>query len=119
MSARAVAKNAPLSAQKVRLVADLVRNRTVNEAVDLLHYNGNRASHIVGRLLKSAVANAEELDATEAWHEGADLDPDALFVKKIFVDEGVTMKRIRPRARGMAFRVLRRRCHITLEVDDR
>jgi len=119
MSARAVVKNAPMSAQKVRLVADLVRRKPVNVAQDLLHYNGNRASHIVGRLLKSAVANAGELDANEAWHDGADLDTDALYVSRIVVDEGVTMKRIRPRARGMAFRILRRRCHITIEVDDR
>ena len=119
MSARAVAKNAPLSAQKARLVADLVRNKTVDQAQDMLHYNGNRASHIIGKLLSSAVANASELDANEAWHDGEDLDSAALFVKRIVGDEGVTMKRIRPRARGMAYRILRRRCHITLEVDDR
>jgi len=70
------------------LVADLVRNKSVEQAQDMLHYNGNRASHIIGRLLNSAVANAAELDANEAWHEGAELDSDALFVKRIVVDEG-------------------------------
>lgn len=119
MSARANVKNAALSAQKARLVADMVRNMKVERARDILAFSPKVGARVIGKLLDSAVANARDLERNEKWHDGSDLNADALFVKTITVDEGVTMKRIRPRARGMAFAILRRRCHIAVELDDR
>lgn len=119
MSARAIVRNASLSAQKARLVADMVRNRKVEQALDILAFSPKMGARVIGKLLKSAVANARDLEKNENWHGGSDLNADALFVKTITVDEGITMKRIRPRARGMAYGILRRRCHIFIEVDDR
>jgi large subunit ribosomal protein L22 len=100
-------------------VADLVRNRTIAEATDILAFSPTRSARVIAKVLASAVANAGDLARNEKWHDGGDLDEDRLFVKRICVDEGVRAKRIRPRARGMAYRVLRRHCHITVEVDDR
>ncbi|MBM3214935.1 50S ribosomal protein L22 [Candidatus Poribacteria bacterium] len=117
--ARAILRNAPISAQKARLVADLVRRQPVEQALDTLRFSPKSGAKIIGKLLDSAVANAHQLARDEQWHEGSDLDADSLFIKTIFVDEGITMKRIRPRARGMAYGILRRRCHITVEIDDR
>jgi large subunit ribosomal protein L22 len=119
MSAKATMKNAPLSAQKARLVADMVRNMNVERALDILAFSPKAGARAIGKLLDSAVANARDLEKNEKWHGGSDLNADALFIKRITVDEGITMKRIRPRARGMAYSILRRRCHIAVEVDDR
>ena len=119
MSARAILRNAPFSAQKARLVADMVRGKSVVEARDILMFSPKRAARAIAKLLNSAVANAQELAMNEQWHDGEELQEEELFIKRIVVDEGVRLKRIRPRARGMAYRIIRRRCHITLEVDDR
>lgn len=119
MSARAVVRNAPLSAQKARLVAEMVRHKKVDHALDILAFCPKRGARVIRKLLESAVANAKELEKNEKWHGGSDLNAEALFVKRITVDEGITLKRIRPRARGMAYGILRRRCHIAVEVDDR
>ena len=100
-------KGARLSAQKVRLVADQIRGKHVEEALNTLSFSPKKAAHVVKKVLESAIANAEH-------NEGADVDD--LKVTTVFVDEGMTMKRIRPRAKGRADRIFKRTCHITLKV---
>ncbi|HIF87966.1 MAG TPA: 50S ribosomal protein L22 [Gammaproteobacteria bacterium] len=102
-------KGARLSAQKARLVADQVRGRAVEEALELLTYSPKKGAVIIKKLLNSAIANAEH-------NEGADVDE--LKISTICVDEGITMKRIKPRAKGRADRILKRSCHITITVAD-
>ncbi len=109
MEVAARLKGAQISAQKVRLVADQVRGMRVEEALGLLEFSTKKAAHIVKKVLDSAIANAEN-------NEGADVDE--LKVSSIFVDEGMTMKRLRPRAKGRADRILKRSCHITIKVAD-
>jgi large subunit ribosomal protein L22 len=109
MEVAARLKGAQISAQKVRLVADQVRGMRVEEALGVLEYSTKKAARIVKKVLDSAIANAEN-------NEGADVDE--LKVSSIFVDEGMTMKRLRPRAKGRADRILKRSCHITIKVAD-
>jgi large subunit ribosomal protein L22 len=109
MEVAARLKGAQISAQKVRLIADQVRGMRVEEALGLLEFSTKKAAHMVKKLLDSAIANAEN-------NEGADVDE--LKVSSIFVDEGMTMKRLRPRAKGRADRILKRSCHITIKVAD-
>jgi large subunit ribosomal protein L22 len=109
MEVAARLKGAQISAQKVRLIADQVRGMRVEDALGLLEFSTKKAAHMVKKLLDSAIANAEN-------NEGADVDE--LKVSSIFVDEGMTMKRLRPRAKGRADRILKRSCHITIKVAD-
>jgi large subunit ribosomal protein L22 len=102
-------KGARLSAQKARLVADQVRGKSVEDALELLSYSSKKAAAIIKKILDSAIANAEH-------NEGADVDE--LKISTICVDEGMTMKRIMPRAKGRADRILKRSCHITITVAD-
>ena len=109
MEVAARLKGARISAQKARLVADQVRGKGVEDALDMLSYSNKKAAQIIKKVLDSAIANAEN-------NEGADVDE--LKVSSIFVDEGMTMKRIRPRAKGRADRIFKRTCHITVAVSD-
>ncbi|MBA6414122.1 50S ribosomal protein L22 [Parahaliea sp. F7430] len=109
MEVAARLKGARISAQKARLVADQVRGLPVETALSLLEFSPKKAAHIVKKVLDSAIANAEN-------NEGADVDE--LKVSSIFVDEGMTMKRLSPRAKGRADRILKRSCHITVKVAD-
>ena len=109
MEVAARLKGARISAQKARLVADQVRGKPVEEALNLLEFSNKKAAHIVKKVLDSAIANAEN-------NEGADVDE--LKVSTVFDDEGMTMKRLRPRAKGRADRILKRSCHITVKVAD-
>ncbi len=109
MEVAARLKGARISAQKARLVADQVRGKPVEEALNLLEFSNKKAAHIVKKVLDSAIANAEN-------NEGADVDE--LKVSTVFVDEGMTLKRLRPRAKGRADRILKRTCHITVKVAD-
>jgi large subunit ribosomal protein L22 len=109
MEVSAKLRGARISAQKARLVADQVRGMPVEEALSLLEFSTKKAAHMVRKLLNSAIANAENND-------GADVDE--LRVSTIFVDEGLTMKRMRPRAKGRGDRILKRTCHITVKVAD-
>ncbi len=109
MEVHAKLKGARLSAQKARLVADQIRGKQVGEALDILGFSTKKGAHIVKKVLESAIANAEN-------NEGADVDE--LSISRIFVDEGVTMKRIKPRAKGRADRIFKRTCHITVAVAD-
>ncbi len=110
METYAKLRNAKISAQKVRLVVDQIRGLPVERAVDLLQFSNKKAAHIVGKILNSAIANAEH-------NEGADIDE--LKVSTAFVDEGPTYKRIQPRAKGRANRILKRTSHISVAVSDR
>jgi large subunit ribosomal protein L22 len=96
-----------VSAQKARLVADQIRGRKVDEALDTLAFSPRKGAVIIKKVLESAIANAEH-------NEGADID--ALKVATVEVDEGPTMKRIRPRAKGRANRIVKRTSHIRLVV---
>tara|TARA_B100000676_G_scaffold167091_1_gene164188 strand:+ start:43 stop:375 length:333 start_codon:yes stop_codon:yes gene_type:complete len=109
MQAQAKLRGARLSAQKARLVADQVRGRQVEEALNLLTYSSKKGADVIRKLLNSAIANAEH-------NEGADVDE--LKISEIYVDEGMTMKRIMPRAKGRADRILKRSCHISITVAD-
>ncbi len=109
MEVAAKLKGARISAQKARLVADQVRGKGVEDALNLLTYSNKKAAHIIKKVLDSAIANAEN-------NEGADVDE--LKISSIYVDEGMTMKRLRPRAKGRADRILKRSCHITVKVAD-
>jgi large subunit ribosomal protein L22 len=96
------------SARKGRLVIDQIRGLPVNRALEVLKFSRKRAAHHVEECLKSAIANAQEKDNM--------LDVDELIVSKAVVDQGPSMKRIRPRAMGRAFRVAKRFNHITIEL---
>lgn len=109
MEVAAKLRGAGLSAQKARLVADQVRGKSVEEALDILAFSPKKGASVIKKVLESAIANAEH-------NEGADVDE--LKVSTIFVDEGLTMKRIKPRAKGRADRIFKRTCHITVKVAD-
>jgi large subunit ribosomal protein L22 len=110
MKVRAQAKYIRQAPNKVRVVLDLVRGLPVGEAEQVLKHVNRRASDPIAKVLKSAVANAEHNHS---------LDADDLFVAEAFADEGPTLKRFRPRARGRATRVRKRTSHITIVVADR
>ena len=107
MQAVAKLRHARLSAQKGRLVADQIRGLPVEQALNILAFSNKKGAVLMKKVLDSAIANAEN-------NEGADIDE--LKVSRIFVDEGLTMKRIRPRAKGRADRILKRSSHITVTV---
>lgn len=109
MEVAAKLRGARLSAQKARLVADQVRGKRVEEALDILAFSTKKGATIIKKVLESAIANAEH-------NEGADVDE--LRVSTIFVDEGLTLKRIKARAKGRADRIFKRTCHITVKVAD-
>lgn len=98
---------ARISAQKARLVADLIRGKKVEQALEILTYTNKKAADFVKKTLESAIANAEH-------NNGADVD--TLVVSKVFVDEGPTMKRVFPRAKGRADQILKRTSHIVVIV---
>ena len=109
MEVSSILKNADFSAQKGRLVADQIRGKNVENALQFLTYSTKKASRVVKKVLESAIANAEH-------NEGADIDE--LKVAKIFVDEGRYQGRYRARAKGRGTRILKRSCHITVTVSD-
>ncbi|BFM19558.1 50S ribosomal protein L22 [Gilvimarinus japonicus] len=109
MEVAAKLRGARLSAQKARLVADQIRGKGVEDALDILGFSPKKGAAIVKKVLESAIANAEH-------NEGADVDE--LKVSTVFVDEGMSMKRIMPRAKGRADRIIKRTCHITVKVAD-
>ena len=109
MEVSARLSNANLSAQKGRLIADQIRGKNVENALQLLTFSNKKAAQIVKKVLNSAIANAEH-------NEGADIDE--LKISKIFVDEGRYSARYRARAKGRGARILKRNCHITVMVSD-
>lgn len=109
MQAKAVARTVRISTLKVRLVCDLIRGMPVDRALSTLRYMPQKAAREVAQVIKSAAANAEN---------NFDMSPEDLTVKTIFADEGPTLKRFMPRARGRADRIQKRTTHITVIVDD-
>jgi large subunit ribosomal protein L22 len=110
MTARATLRYMKGSAQKVRLVADLVRGKKVNDAVAILRHTRKVAAKDLLKLLRSAVANAEQREAH--------VDVDSLRVRRITVDKGPQEKRVRPAPMGRVYRILHRKSHVTIEVSD-
>ena len=110
MEVAAKLSGARISAQKARLVVDQIRGKKVGEALNLLAFSSKKAAEIIKKVLESAVANAEH-------NEGADADD--LKVSTVFVNEGRSLKRIMPRAKGRADRIVKRSCHITVKVADK
>jgi large subunit ribosomal protein L22 len=111
MEVKAVLKHTRTAPRKARLVAELIRGKNVNDAMNVLAFTRKRVAEKFQKLLKSAIANAEENHKV--------LDVDDLFVKRVFVDEGVTWKRSLSRARGMATMIRKRTSHITLILDEK
>lgn len=109
MQVSAVLSNTRLSAQKARLVADLVRGKSVEQALNILAFSPKKGAVLIKKLLESAIANAEH-------NEGADID--TLKVKVIYVDKGASLKRFMARAKGRGAKIEKQTCHITLTVGD-
>ena len=109
MEVKAILKNANLSPQKGRLVADQIRGKNVENALQILAFSTKKAAAVVKKVLESAVANAEHND-------GADIDE--LKVSQVYVDQGRYSARFRARAKGRGNRILKRTCHITIAVSD-
>ena len=109
MEVTAKLRGAAISAQRVRLVADEVRGKSIERALDILTFSNKKGAKLVKKCLQSAIANAEHNNG---------LDIDKLRVSTIYVDEGITLKRIMPRAKGRADRISKRTCHITVKVGE-
>ncbi|GAB1449496.1 50S ribosomal protein L22 [Bacteroidota bacterium] len=114
MEAVAKLNNCPTSPRKMRLLADLIRGKRVEEAFNILIFNNKKeSSHRLEKLLRSAIANWEQKN------EGSRVEESELFVKTIFVDGGPMLKRILPAPQGRAHRIRKRSNHVTLVVDSK
>ena len=111
MAAIAKHRFARIAPRKARLLMDLIRGRNVDDAITLLSFNKKRAAVMVGKVVRSAVANATEQDVAPKRN--------ALFVKACWVDEGPTIKRFQPKDRGKAYSIMKRTSHLVVEVDER
>ena len=110
MEAKAVARHIRIAPRKVHIVIDLIRGKNIGEAFAILKHTPKVASEVLEKVLKSAVANAEH---------NYDMNADKLYVAAAYVDQGPTLKRIHPRSRGQAFKILKRTSHVTLVVKER
>ena len=110
MEAKAIARHIRIAPRKIRIVIDLIRGKNVGEAFAILKFTPKVGAEVLEKVLKSAVANAEH---------NCDLNVDALYISQAFVDQGPTLKRIHPRSRGQAFKILKRTSHVTLVVKER
>ena len=110
MESKAIAKYIRISPRKVNIVLDLIRGKEVGEAVAILRHTPKAASEVLEKLLKSAVANAEN---------NYDMNIDNLYVSEAYANQGPTLKRFRPRAQGRGVRILKRTSHITLAVKEK
>lgn len=110
MESKAIAKYVRIAPRKVRVVMDLIRGKNVAEAFAILKFTPKIGAEAIEKVLKSAVANAEN---------NFDMNVDKLYVSSTFVDQGPTLKRIHPRSRGQAFKILKRTSHITVVVEER
>ena len=109
MEAKALAKYVRTAPRKIRLLADMIRGRDVQEAMNLLRFTPKRASRLMEKLVRSAVANAEDND----------MDVDSLFISSVSVDQGPTLKRWRARAMGRAVQIKKKTSHVTVIVQER
>ena len=107
MQVSAILKGVHLSPQKARLVADLIRGKKVDNALNILNFTPKKGAEVIKKVVESAIANAEH-------NEGADIDE--LKVTSIYVDKGIVLRRIRARAKGRAGRITKPTCHITVTV---
>jgi len=110
MEAKAIAKYIRTSSMKIGIVLDLIRGKNVNEAFAILQYTSKNAAEVVTKVLKSAVANAEN---------NLNLDVSRLYVANAYACQGPTLKRFRPRAQGRAYRIRKRSSHVTIIVTER
>ncbi|TCS80010.1 50S ribosomal protein L22 [Pectinatus cerevisiiphilus] len=110
MEAKATAKYIRIAPRKARVVIDLIRGKNVAEAFAVLKFTPKIGADVVNKVLKSAVANAEN---------NFDMNVDALYVAEAYVDQGPTLKRIHPRSRGQAFKILKRTSHVTVIVKEK
>jgi large subunit ribosomal protein L22 len=110
MEARAIARYVRVSPRKARLVVDTIRGKSASEAASILKFTPKGSAEVVAKVLASAVANAEN---------NLKIRPDSLYVSTAYVDEGPTLKRMRPRAKGAASRIRKRTSHITVIVKQR
>lgn len=110
MEARAIARHIRIAPRKIRVVIDLIRGKNVGEAFAILKHTPKVGSEVVEKVLKSAAANAEH---------NYDMNADNLYIAAAYVDQGPTLKRIHPRSRGQAFKILKRTSHVTLIVKER
>lgn len=108
--AKAIAKSVRIAPRKVRLVVDLIRGKDVGQAISILRHTQRVASPVVEKVLNSAIANAEH---------NYELDPENLIISEIYVGEGATLKRFRPRAQGRASSINKRTSHITVVVTEK
>ncbi len=106
-------RNCPTSPRKMRLVVDLIRGQEVNKALDVLKFSSKEASGRVEKLLLSAISNWQNKN------EGVRIEDSQLFVKEVFVDQGRTLKRLRPAPQGRAHRIRKRSNHVTLILDSK
>ena len=109
MEAKAIARYIRISPQKARLVADVIRGRNVEDAINVLRFMPKKGARILRKVVESAVANAGQNEA---------IDVDTLYVKRVSIDGGPMLKRMRPRAMGRANRILKRTSHITIVLDE-
>ena len=112
VEAQATARGVRTSAQKAGLVCDLIRGKSVNQALATLQFTRKGVSHDIAKLLRSAIANAQQ-------KEGFGGDVDRLYVSACFANQGMSMKRVRPAPMGRAFRVVKRTAHLTVQISER
>ncbi len=110
MEAKAIAKYVRVSPRKMRFICDMVRGRSVDEALSILKFTPNKGAKILEKVVKSAAANAEN---------NFDMNKDNLFVSEVYSNQGPTLKRWRPRSKGRAFKILKRTSHIGVVVKER
>lgn len=110
MEAKSVAKYIRVAPRKIRIVMDLIRGKQIGEAFAILKFTPKVGADVIEKVLKSAVANAEH---------NFDMNVDNLYVAAAYVDQGPTLKRIHPRSRGQAFKILKRSSHVTVVVKEK
>ena len=109
MEVKAITRYVRIAPRKARLVTELIKGKPVEEALTILRFVPKKAARLLDKTLRSAVANAEQ---------NPNIDVDTLYIKRIFVDGGPTMKRWRPRAMGRATKIIKRTSHITVILDE-
>ena len=110
MEAKAIARHIRIAPRKIRIVIDLIRGKNIGDAYAILKHTPKIGSEVLLKVLESAIANAEH---------NYDMNSDKLYVAAAFVDQGPTLKRIHPRSRGQAFKILKRSSHVTVVVKER
>jgi len=111
MKVKAVSKYLPTTSRKAKLVVDLIRGKNLDEAINILKFTPRAASRLVEKVLRSAIANAKQ--------NGEIKDVDKLYISEISANQGPTLKRFQPRARGRAFRIRKRMSHISIVLEER